>query len=196
MSCSAALCGGAYLFVPEIDVEGVELEAGVLKTFGRLSGFVFKGFVLGLRPTEGIDLAENDKTTFSVPSSRFRPSPTGGGDPKEPEPEAPCPSSPPQLTGFDSSIHLIALAFALAILRCLFRPATVSTRPTTPSSKFSSLLMMRRGSTIYDFTSGFYLLFISYFECSCVSYIYLTTKPPEGLSHFSALFLFSSGQPE
>ena len=97
MSRSAALRAGR--FVPEeVDVEDTEPET-VLKTFDRLSGFVFKGFALSFRPTEDVvaiaatGLAENDKTTFSAPSSLFRPSSTGGGDPEEPEPEAVC-SSP------------------------------------------------------------------------------------------------------
>jgi len=84
----------------EFDVEGVELEAAGLKTFGRLSGFAFKGFALSFKPMGRVvvvvvvtGLAESDKTTFSVPSSLFRPSSGGGGDPEEPEPEASCSSS-------------------------------------------------------------------------------------------------------
>ena len=95
------LCGGAGRFaLEEVDVEGVEPGAGALKTFGRFSGFAFKGFALSFRPTTGAavvvaarGLAENDKTTFSAPSSLFRPSSTGGGDPEEPDPEATCSSS-------------------------------------------------------------------------------------------------------
>ena len=92
MSRSAALRAGR--FVPEeVDIEDTELET-VLKTFGRLSGFALEEFALSFRPTEDVvaiaatGLAENDKTTFSAPSSLFRPSATGGGDPGEPEPEA------------------------------------------------------------------------------------------------------------
>ena len=94
MSRSAALCGGAgRLVLAEVDAEIVELEVAVLKTFGR-----FSGFALSFRPTEGIvvtaGFAENDRTTFSAPSSRFSPSSTGGGDSEDPEPEGPG-SSPP-----------------------------------------------------------------------------------------------------
>ena len=89
ISRSAALCGGVGRFEPvEVEVDGVGLEAAVLKTFGLLSGFVpaFKGFALNFRPPEDAvvagttGFAENDKTTFSAPSSRFRPSSTGGDD--------------------------------------------------------------------------------------------------------------------
>jgi hypothetical protein len=98
-----SLCGGAGRFVlAGVDVECIGLEVAVLKTFGRLRGFApaFRGFAPSFIPTEGVivmaatGLAENDKTTFSAPSSRFRPSSTGGGDSEEPEPEGPC-SSPP-----------------------------------------------------------------------------------------------------
>ena len=102
MSRSAALCGGASRFVPaEVDIEGEGFEPTVLKTF-CLSGFgpAFKGFVLSFRPTEGVavvvaatGLAENDKTSLSAPSSRFRPSSIGGGDSEEPEPDESCSSS-------------------------------------------------------------------------------------------------------
>ena len=98
ISRSAALCGGTDRFeLAEVDVDGVGLEA-ILKTFGRLSGFVpaFRGFALSFRPPEDAVLvgatgfAENDKTTFSAPSSRFRPSSTGGDDS---ESEVVCSSS-------------------------------------------------------------------------------------------------------
>jgi len=80
MSRSAALWGGAGHFVlADVDAKVAELEVAVLNTFGR-----FSGFALSFSPTEGIvvatSLAENDKTTFSAPSSRLRPSSTGGGD--------------------------------------------------------------------------------------------------------------------
>lgn len=96
ISRSAALWG-AGRFVPEVDVDGVGFEAAVLKTFGRFSGFApaFRGFAFSFRPPEdavvvgATGLAENDKTTFSAPSSRFRPSSTGG----EPEESESSPSS-------------------------------------------------------------------------------------------------------
>jgi len=70
----------------DVDAEVAELEVAVLNTFGH-----FSGFALSFSPTEGIvvatSLAENEKTTFSALSSRFRPSSTGRGDSEEPEPE-------------------------------------------------------------------------------------------------------------
>ena len=95
MSLSAAVWEEADRFVPEgFGVEDAEAERADLKTFGRLSGFDLKGFTLDFRRTEDVvviaatGFAENDSTTFSTPSSLFRPSSTGGGDPEEPEPEA------------------------------------------------------------------------------------------------------------
>jgi len=83
----------------EAGIDGVELEAAVLKAFGRLSGFIpaFRGFELSFRPPENvvvdgaIVLAEKDRTTFSAPSSRLRPSSTGSDSELELEP--PCSSS-------------------------------------------------------------------------------------------------------
>ena len=83
----------------EVDAEGAEAEAVVLKPFGRSSGLAFRGLALSFGREEGVVavgatcLVGNDEITLSVPSSLFGPSSTGGGDPEKQNPDAACPSS-------------------------------------------------------------------------------------------------------
>lgn len=89
ISLSAAdIAADLFFSLPAFSPLSVE-EAGVadLNTFGRLGGFALRGFTTGfkgfiLNPVGAVGAAatvgfiDNDSTTFSVFSSRFKPSST------------------------------------------------------------------------------------------------------------------------
>ena len=94
INLSAALIGADRFFsLAVIWLLSEVVGAEDLNTLGRFKGFAFKGLTTALRgfifsPVDtvaGADselaagFAENDNTTFSEVSSRFRPSSTGGG---------------------------------------------------------------------------------------------------------------------
>ena len=90
ISLSAAdIAADLFFSLPAFSPLSVEEEAGVadLNTFGRLGGFALRGFTTGfkgfiLNPVGAVGAAatvgfiDNDSTTFSVFSSRFKPSST------------------------------------------------------------------------------------------------------------------------
>lgn len=94
INLSAALIGAERFFsFTVLSLLSEVVGTDDLNTFGRFRGFAFKGLTTALRgfnfnpvDTTGADselvtgFAENDRTTFSEFSSRFKPSSAGGVD--------------------------------------------------------------------------------------------------------------------
>jgi len=168
-SRSTALPGAAR-FDPNVVVSGTGVAD--FNTLGRLTGLAcaFRGFVLsfrglGFKPTEGVDdvvegegFAVKDRTTFSEPSSRFRPSSIGSGE-LEPSFSALARSICSAISirsrcssdvverSFFSAASCLAKAFGLLSIQAINQPFSVSSTlqiPVRPRCLANSVRVTQR----------------------------------------------------
>ena len=134
INLSAALIGAErFLSFTDVSRPSEVVSAEDLNTLGRFRGFAFKGLTTALRgfifssvdtigavdpELAATGFAENDNTTFSEVSSRFKPSSAGGVD------ELVLPSSSTAAREICSAMSCCSLCSSETVARSFFRDAS------------------------------------------------------------------------